>query len=139
MLATPTAASVAVSVVASAVPVVSPAVSHVSTVSPSLPLQAGGRFDSLAQVGLLGYELVGALLGLFVAYQAYRGYRRNDSRPMFFIAAGFVLIVGLPVLLLVPYLLIPSLPQVAVQATTQTFEIAGLACIIYALRADPGE
>jgi hypothetical protein len=105
-----------------------------AAVSVALPLQTASRFESLAQVGLLGYELVGALLGLFVAYQAYRGYRRNDSRPMFFIAAGFVLIVGLPVLLLVPFLLVPSLPQVAVQAATQTFEIAGLVCIIYALR-----
>lgn len=29
-----------------------------------------------------------AIVGFFVAYQAYRGYRRNDSRPMLFLGIG---------------------------------------------------
>lgn len=29
------------------------------------------------------------VLGLLIAYVGYRGYRRNDSQPMLFLAAGF--------------------------------------------------
>jgi hypothetical protein len=100
-------------------------------------LQAGSRFDSAIQVWLTGYELVGAVLGLFIAYQAYRGYRRNESRPMLFMSLGFVLVVGVPVLLTVPFLLVPSIPQAGYQFVIQTAEVAGLVCIIYALRVDP--
>jgi len=34
-----------------------------------------------------------ATVGLFVAYQAYRGYRRNRSRAMFALAVATVLLV----------------------------------------------
>jgi hypothetical protein len=99
-------------------------------------LQAASRFDSTAQVLLQVAELFGALLGLFVAYQAYRGYRRNSSRPMLFIALGFVTILGLPVVLFVPAFLLTDLPRVGLQGVVQAFEIVGLCCIIYALRMD---
>jgi len=102
-------------------------------------LQAANRFDSAVQMWLTGYEFVGAVLGLFIAYQAYRGYRRNESRPMLFMSLGFVLVVGVPVALTVPFLLIPAIPQTAYQFVVQTAEIAGLVCIIYALRVDPRE
>jgi len=40
----------------------------------SLPvLQAADRFADATEVVLFGYEFVGAALGLFVAYLAYRG------------------------------------------------------------------
>lgn len=50
---------------------------------------------------------------------------------------GFVLVVGVPVLLTVPFLLVPSIPQAGYQFVIQTAEVAGLVCIIYALRVDP--
>lgn len=37
-------------------------------------------------------KLVVVTLGLIIAYQAYRGYRRQNGRPMLFVAAGFVFI-----------------------------------------------
>lgn len=37
-------------------------------------------------------KAVTVLLGLAIAVQAYRGGRRHDSRPMYFVAVGFVLI-----------------------------------------------
>jgi hypothetical protein len=40
-------------------------------------------------------EVLVTVVGLFVAYQAYRGYRRNDSDPMLFLAAGIGLMVCL--------------------------------------------
>lgn len=37
-------------------------------------------------------KLVTMALGLLIAGQAYRGYRRNESRSMLFVAIGFVFI-----------------------------------------------
>jgi hypothetical protein len=37
-------------------------------------------------------KLVTLALSLVVAYLAYHGYRRNDSEPMLYVSAGFVLI-----------------------------------------------
>jgi len=97
------------------------------------PLQA----DGATVTALQAYEMVGAALGLFIAYLAYRGYRRNDSRPMLYLAIGFGVILGLPIPVVAVSLLFPSLPGPAVQAFIQTLEIGGLLCIIYALRMEP--
>ncbi|WP_276273867.1 DUF7521 family protein [Haloarcula litorea] len=98
-------------------------------------LQAAGRPSGTVRAALQAYELVGALLGLFIAYLAYRGYRRNDSRPMLFLAIGFTLVLGLPLVIVPVYLLLPiSGGQAVLQAGIQTLEIAGLLCIVYALR-----
>lgn len=37
-------------------------------------------------------KLVTVLLGLLIAGQAYRGYRRYDSQPMLYLAVGFAII-----------------------------------------------
>ncbi|MDS0243193.1 MULTISPECIES: hypothetical protein [unclassified Haloferax] len=42
--------------------------------------------------GLIVAKLVTMVLGFLIAYQAYRGYRRNHSRPMLYVAIGFVFI-----------------------------------------------
>lgn len=90
---------------------------------------AGVGLETLLQ----GYELVGAVLGLFIAYVAYRGYRRNDSRPMLFIAIGFFTILVVPMVLIVLVLAGVRPPEYVAQFVVQTFEIAGLLAIIYAL------
>ncbi|WP_445668773.1 DUF7521 family protein [Natranaeroarchaeum sulfidigenes] len=41
-------------------------------------------------------SLLSGLIGVLIAYVAYRGYRRNDSRPMLYVAAGFGLALGIP-------------------------------------------
>lgn len=107
---------------------------------PPLPsrviLQAGDQPSELVQTGLLAYELVGAALGVFIAYLAYRGYRRNRSRPMLFVSLGFALALGVPLALTVVYVALPVTSyRVTVQVVNQTFEVAGLLCIIYGLRA----
>lgn len=48
-----------------------------------------------------------AVLGLFVAYLAYRGYRRNDSPTMGALSIGILSIAVLPYLIL--YLLTPAI------------------------------
>lgn len=101
------------------------------------PLQGGAEGIAVSTQALLtGYELVGAVLGVFIAYQAYRGYRRNDSRPMLFISLGFILIFAGGVGVLTVFLLVPSIPEAGIQVLNQTVEIAGLLCIIYALRVE---
>ena len=52
-------------------------------------LQTANRFDSAVQVWLTGYEMVSAVLGLFIASQACRGYRRNESPPMLLLSLPF--------------------------------------------------
>jgi hypothetical protein len=41
---------------------------------------------------LLLVTLIAVGMGLFIVYQAYQGYRRNDRRQMLFLAAGLALI-----------------------------------------------
>ncbi len=101
------------------------------------PVLALDPFGTTTRLLLNSYELVGAALGLFIAYQAYRGYRRNDSRPMLFLSLGFALILGPPVLLFGVLLAAPTVSETAIQALVQTFEILGLLSIIYALRMEP--
>lgn len=79
-------------------------------------------------------DLLSAVIGLFIAFQAYRGYRRNESRPMLFIAIGFVLALAVPFALFVVYVVIPSLPETLVAVLTQSSQVAGLVAILYALR-----
>lgn len=100
-----------------------------------LVLQSGGQPSGAVRTGLLAYELLGAALGVFIAYLAYRGYRRNRSRPMLFVSLGFALALGVPLAVTLAYVALP-VPggRVAVQILIQTFEIAGLLCIVHGLR-----
>jgi hypothetical protein len=99
-------------------------------------LQASGRPSDTVLLALQAYEFVGAAIGVFIAALAYRGYRRNDSRPMLFVAIGFALALGVPLVIGVGYLLLPVTGwQVAIQVLSQTVEIAGLLCIVYGLWA----
>ncbi|WP_254840393.1 DUF7521 family protein [Natronomonas marina] len=79
-------------------------------------------------------DVLAALLGIFVAYQAYRGYRRNGSRPMLFIAVGFVLALAVPFLLLLAFLALPFVGRTVATVLTGTSQVVGLLAIVYALR-----
>ncbi|WP_226480796.1 DUF7521 family protein [Natrinema amylolyticum] len=79
-------------------------------------------------------DVLSALIGLFIAYQAYRGYRRNDSRPMLVIAVGFLFALAVPFLLVVLYVLVPFLSETFVAVLSQLSQISGLLAILYALR-----
>lgn len=59
------------------------------------PLQLSGILDSTGLIVLVAG--VTALAGLFVAYQAYNGYRRNGSTPMLFLAIGILFLTAVPV------------------------------------------
>lgn len=99
-------------------------------------LQSTSILSNPVRAALLGYEMLGAVLGVFIAYLAYRGYRRNQYRPMLFVAIGFIFALGMPLVITLPYVLLPTPDnQIAVQVVNQTFEVVGLLCIIYGLRA----
>ena len=92
------------------------------------------------ELALFGSGLVTLLLGLAIAYVAFRGYRRNESRPMLFIAIGFVLAVAIPgtlsylvYVLTMVFRVSLGIDYIYLAAVLQVSEIVGMACILYAL------
>jgi len=77
--------------------------------------------------------ILSVIIGVFIAYQAYRGYRRNDSRPMLFIALGFVLVLAVPFCIFLIYGLFPGMSVTVVIITSQVSQVGGLLAILYAL------
>ncbi|MFC4358001.1 hypothetical protein ACFO0N_08585 [Halobium salinum] len=96
------------------------------------------QFEGLSALELAvgASEVLSVLLGLTIAYIAYRGYRQNGARPMLFVSLGFVLVLGVPALVGGTYLLVPGVPEVAAGVVTQVSEVAGLVSILYGLRTD---
>ncbi|MFB6075045.1 MAG: hypothetical protein ABEJ89_08540 [Haloarculaceae archaeon] len=74
---------------------------------------------------------VTGLAGAFVAYQAYRGYRRNASAPMLSLAAGTALLTVVPFAASQALVLAGAAP-VAVAATAQTSRLVGLLAVLVA-------
>lgn len=79
-------------------------------------------------------QILSVVIGVIIAYHAYRGYRRNASRPMLFIALGFVLVLALPFCIFLLYSLLPGVPMTPVVIVTQLSQVLGLLAILYALR-----
>jgi len=89
---------------------------------------------STADLVLLASDYVTIGLALVIAYVAFRGYDRNDSRPMLFVALGFVLAFGGPGLVFILSLVAP-IPELVVGGVTQAVEIIGMLTILYGFRA----
>lgn len=92
-------------------------------------------------------SVIAAVLGLAVGWVALRGYRRNESQPMLFVAVGFLLAFWAPPALLLTYLatdlvatfspeLQESVPT-AIAMAGDLSRIAGFVCILWGL-AMPG-
>ncbi len=77
-----------------------------------------------------------AIVGIIITYIAYRGYRRNDSRPMLFIAIGFFLAIVLQFVLLIPMILLTDSVTITIvyRFIRDIGTLAGLLCILYAIR-----
>ena len=107
----------------------------------SVLLQFSGGLSSTIALVL---NVLTTILGLAVAYVAVRGYRRNRSRPMAFVAAGFVLAFWTPVLVFVSFIVLPQVAQIAPQSlglvnflfgiAASVSQLLGLVCILYGLR-----
>ena len=88
--------------------------------------------DTLSRIRLAS-EALSVALGLAVSYLAYRGYRRHRSRPMLFIALGFVCLLGVPGLLFVILRLVFEIPIPILNSLSQASELIGLIAILYGL------
>jgi len=92
------------------------------------------------EAALLGVQLLKFVIGGVIAAIAYQGYRRNESRPMLFVATGFVLLLVVPFFLyvvagaLLLALGLPSLAETAVVVSAELSQVVGLLVILYALR-----
>ncbi|GGM60292.1 phosphoglycerol transferase MdoB-like AlkP superfamily enzyme [Halarchaeum rubridurum] len=99
--------------------------------------------DATAYAGylvLLAVTLLALVLSLAIVLQAYRGYRRNRSRPMLYLALGLVLLTVVPFAI---SLAVASLGQrlgfgplvytYYAPIVSRVVEIAGLASILYSL------
>lgn len=76
--------------------------------------------------------LLTAVVGGFVAYQAYRGYRRNASGAMLYLAVGILLLTTVPFLLKQPLVLLSLATPAQAQLTALTCRVAGLLAVLYA-------
>ena len=100
-----------------------------------IPLQLWDASPSeLTATFVQATDVLSAVIGLFIAYQAYRGYRRNDSRPMLVLALGFTFALFVPFLLLLVFLAIPFVSETVIAALSQLSQVSGLLAILYALR-----
>lgn len=107
----------------------------------SLPLQFDLTQGYVDYLVLLVVTLAAMLLGLFIVFQAYRGYRRNQSRRMLFLAVGLTLLTVAPFALSLVVTFLGQ--QVGAGSRTYTFwlpvstrlvELAGLLAILYSLK-----
>lgn len=88
---------------------------------------------------IVGLALGATVLSALITYQAYRGYRRNDSRPMLFLAIGFAFITTIPFFIdLVFYPVVGRMysartASVVLPTTKYGIQIMGLAFVLYSL------
>jgi len=82
-------------------------------------------------------KIVALILGAFIVYLAYRGFRRNRSRPLFYVAVGFALITGGTIAEGILYVVVGSIGSVLsllVAITVGTaITVLGFATIIYSI------
>jgi hypothetical protein len=83
--------------------------------------------------------LVATGLSAFISYHAYRGYRRNGSRPMLFLAIGFAFITFVPFFVdIVFYAVVGRLysartASVILPSVKYGIQIVGLSFVLYSL------
>ncbi|WP_435552432.1 DUF7521 family protein [Natrinema sp. CGMCC1.2065] len=74
-----------------------------------------------------------ALFGAVIAYQAYRGYRRNDAQSMLYLAIGLLLLTVFPFLLNVFVTTLVDPDQVVIALLENVSRLLGLVAITYSL------
>jgi hypothetical protein len=77
-------------------------------------------------------KIVALVLGAFIVYLAYRGFTRNRSRPLLYVAVGFALITGGTIAEGILYVILGSELLAAIAAGT-VITVLGFAAIIYSI------
>lgn len=103
-------------------------------------LQTGSTGLYLNYLALLAVTLLGLVLSLAIVFQAYRGYRRNQSQPMLWLAVGLVLLTVVPFVVSLTVASAgtalgfgPVVYTYYAPIFNRLIEVAGLACILYSL------
>jgi hypothetical protein len=78
-------------------------------------------------------EVIPMILGLAISYLAYTAYRQNRSRPMLYIAVGFMLVLFVPAPLALILIYLLGIPTPVLNIILQLPEFAGLGLILYGL------
>ncbi len=79
-------------------------------------------------------KIAALVLGAFIVYLAYRGFTRNRSRPLLYVAIGFALITGGTIAEGILYVILGSELLAAITAGT-AITVLGFAAIIYSIYA----
>lgn len=77
-------------------------------------------------------KMAALILGAFVVHLAYKGYKRNSSRPLLYVAIGFALITAGTIMEGILYVVFISDLLVAIAVGT-TVTVLGLLAIIYSI------
>ncbi|MFI5450392.1 MAG: hypothetical protein ACHQ03_11585 [Candidatus Bathyarchaeia archaeon] len=77
-------------------------------------------------------KAVALILGAFIVYLAYKGYKRNSSKPLLYVALGFALITAGTIAEGILYVLLGSELLSAI-ATGTTVMVLGFVVIIYSI------
>ncbi|ELZ21274.1 DUF7521 family protein [Natrinema limicola] len=74
-----------------------------------------------------------ALFGTLIAYQAYRGYRRNDAQSMLYLAIGLLLLTLCPFVLNVAVTTLIDPERIVIALLENVSRLFGLVAITYSL------
>ena len=83
-------------------------------------------------------KIVALIFGMYIVYLAYKGYRRNSSRPLLFVSIGFTLITAATVVEGALYVFIAPLSDpisnllLALLLST-TITVVGFVAILYSI------
>jgi hypothetical protein len=77
-------------------------------------------------------KLVALVLGTFIVYLAYMGYRRNASKPLLYVALGFALITGATMIEGILYVIF-SLDLLVALVASSAITVIGFLAIIYSI------
>ncbi len=77
-------------------------------------------------------KIVALVLGAFIVYLAYNGYKRNSSKPLLYVALGFALITVGTIIEGILYVMVGSELLSAI-ATGTTVMVLGFVVIIYSI------
>lgn len=79
------------------------------------------------------FAAVVAVAGLFVASLAYRGYRRNASHPMLYLAIGIIFLTAVPVSLDYGLRSVTTATDAEILLAVTLSHLVGVLAVLYAL------
>lgn len=77
-------------------------------------------------------KLVALALGTFIVYLAYKGYKRNSSKPLLYVSLGFALITAATIVEGILYVIVGEELLMALFIST-VITVIGFVAIIYSV------